>query len=82
MCSSDLSWQMLVAPAKSPRPVVDKLHAEIKSILALGETKDFIVKGGMLTFENPSVEGLQDFVKSEIVRWGKVVHQAGVAGSQ
>ncbi len=76
------SWQMLVAPAKSPRPVVDKLHAEIKSILALGETKDFIVKGGMLTFENPSVEGLQDFVKSEIVRWGKVVHQAGVAGSQ
>jgi tripartite-type tricarboxylate transporter receptor subunit TctC len=76
------SWQMLVAPAKSPRPVVDKLHAEIKSILALGETKDFIVKGGMLTFENPSVEGLQDFVKSEIVRWGKVAHQAGVAGSQ
>jgi len=76
------SWQMLVAPAKSPRPVVDKLHAEIKSILALGETKDFIVKGGMLTFENPSVEGLQDFVKSEIVRWGKVVHRAGVAGSQ
>jgi tripartite-type tricarboxylate transporter receptor subunit TctC len=76
------SWQMLVAPAKSPRPVVDKLHAEIKSILAFGETKDFIVKGGMLTFENPSVEGLQDFVKSEIVRWGKVVHQAGVAGSQ
>jgi tripartite-type tricarboxylate transporter receptor subunit TctC len=76
------SWQMLVAPAKSPRPVVDKLHAEIKDILALGETKDFIVKGGMLTFENPSVEGLQDVVKSEIVRWGKVVHQAGVAGSQ
>ena len=76
------SWQMLVAPGKSPRPVVDKLHAEIKSILALGETKDFIVKGGMLTFENPSVEGLQDFVKSEIVRWGKVAHQAGVAGSQ
>jgi tripartite-type tricarboxylate transporter receptor subunit TctC len=76
------SWQMLVAPAKSPRPVVDKLHAEIKSILALGETKDFIVKGGMLTFENPSVEGLQHFVKSEIVRWRKLVHQAGVAASQ
>ena len=28
----------------------------------------------------PSVEGLQDFVKSEIVRWGEVVRQAGLAG--
>jgi hypothetical protein len=36
----------------------------------------------MLPFENPSVEGLQGFVKSEIVRWGKVVQRAGIAGSE
>ena len=34
------SWQMMVAPAKTPRPVVDKLHAELKAILALPEIKD------------------------------------------
>jgi hypothetical protein len=32
--------------------------------------------------DNPSVEGLQNFVKAEIVRWGKVVQQAGLAGTQ
>ena len=32
--------------------------------------------------ENPPVEGLQEFVKSEIARWGKVVRDAGIAGSQ
>jgi hypothetical protein len=32
--------------------------------------------------ESPSVEALQAFVKSEIERWGKVVRQAGIAGSQ
>jgi tripartite-type tricarboxylate transporter receptor subunit TctC len=76
------SWQMLVAPAKTPRPVVEKLHGEIKSILTMDDTKEFILGGGMLTFDNPSVEGLQEFVKAEVVRWGKVVSQAGIAGSQ
>jgi len=36
----------------------------------------------MLPFENRSVEGLQDFVESETVRWGKIVQQAGIAGSE
>lgn len=76
------SWQMLVAPAKTPGPIVDKLHAEVKAILATSEIKDRIVNDGMLLMDNPSVEALQDFVKSEIVRWGKVVQQAGLAGTQ
>jgi tripartite-type tricarboxylate transporter receptor subunit TctC len=76
------SWQMVVAPSKTPRPVVDKLHAELKSILASQEIKDFILKNGMLPMENTSVESLQGFVTSEIARWGKVVEQAGIKGSQ
>jgi tripartite-type tricarboxylate transporter receptor subunit TctC len=76
------SWQMLVAPAKTPRPIVDKLHAELKAILATAEMKERFANDGMLMMDNPSVEGLQDFVKAEIVRWGKVAQQAGLAGTQ
>ncbi|MFL4969931.1 MAG: Bug family tripartite tricarboxylate transporter substrate binding protein [Xanthobacteraceae bacterium] len=76
------SWQMLVAPAKTPRPILDKLHAEAKSAVETQDIKDQIVTGGMLPMDNPSIEALQDFVKSEIVRWGKVVQQAGLAASQ
>ena len=76
------SWQMIVAPAKTPRPIVDRLHSELLSVVALPEFKDQIISGGMLPMDNPSVEGLQDFVKSEIVRWGAVVRQAGLAGSE
>jgi tripartite-type tricarboxylate transporter receptor subunit TctC len=32
--------------------------------------------------DNPSVEGLQAFVKSEIVRWAAVVRRAGLQDSQ
>jgi tripartite-type tricarboxylate transporter receptor subunit TctC len=77
-----VSWQMIVAPAKTPRPVVDKLHREMVGILNTQEAKDQIVKAGFLPIDSPSVEGLQAFVKSETARWGKVVRDAGFAGSQ
>ena len=77
-----VSWQMIVAPAKTPRPIVDRLHSELVSILATQDAKDQITKSGFLPIDNPSVEGLQAFVKSETERWGKVVRAAGFAGSQ
>jgi tripartite-type tricarboxylate transporter receptor subunit TctC len=76
------SWQMIVAPARTPRPIVDRLHDELMKAVALPEFKDQIISGGMLPMDNPSVEGLQDFVKVEIVRWGAVVRRAGLAGTE
>ena len=77
-----VSWQMLVAPAKTPRPIVDRLHKELAAVLEQQDIKDQILKYGFLPVQNRSVEGLQDYVKSEIARWGKVVRDAGIAGSQ
>ena len=76
------SWQMIVAPAKTPRPIVDKLHGELMDVVALPEFKNQIIGGGMLPMDNPSVEGLQDFIKAEIVRWGAVVRRAGLEGTE
>ena len=77
-----VSWQMIVAPAKTPRPIVDKLHGEMVGILRTQEAKDQIAKYGFVPIDSPSVEGLQSFVKAEIARWGKVIRDAGFAGSQ
>jgi tripartite-type tricarboxylate transporter receptor subunit TctC len=73
-------WHMMVAPAKTPRPIVDKLHAHLLAILAIPEINGEIVKLGMLSFDSPSVVGLQDFVQTEIVRWRQVVQRAGLLG--
>jgi tripartite-type tricarboxylate transporter receptor subunit TctC len=75
-------WFMVTAPAKTPRAIVDKLHGELRSILATPDVKDQISKLSLLPLESPSVEEMQRFVKSEIVRWAKVVKQAGIAGSE
>ena len=51
-------------------------------MLATPEVSGQVAKTGMLPMATTTVEGLQAFVKSEIARWGKVVQQAGIAGSQ
>jgi tripartite-type tricarboxylate transporter receptor subunit TctC len=77
-----VGWQMLVAPAKTPRPIVDRLNRELTDILAQADTKEQVLKYGFLPVANRSVAALQEFVKSETARWGKVVTEAGIAGSQ
>jgi tripartite-type tricarboxylate transporter receptor subunit TctC len=74
-------WHMMVAPARTARSVVEKLHIELTGILALPEIQAEIIRLGLLAFDNPPVDDLPSFVKSEIVRWGKIVQQAGLAGT-
>jgi tripartite-type tricarboxylate transporter receptor subunit TctC len=77
-----VSWQMMVAPAATPRPIVERLNTELTAVLAMPDVKEQILKFGFLPLQNRDVEGLKEFVTAEIARWGKVVRDAGIAGSQ
>jgi tripartite-type tricarboxylate transporter receptor subunit TctC len=77
-----VAWLMLVAPAGTPKPIVDKLHDDLKAIVANPDTQHRLVDLGVIPIDTPPVDELRAYVKSEIVRWGKVVEQAGIAGSQ
>jgi tripartite-type tricarboxylate transporter receptor subunit TctC len=77
-----VGWQMLVAPAKTPRPVVERLNREMTQLLAQPESKEQVLRYGFLPVANRSVDALTEYVKSETVRWSKVVHDAGIAGTQ
>ncbi len=75
-------WFMVTAPGQTPKPIIDKLHAELRSIVATPEVKEQITKLSLLPLDTPPIEEMQRFVKSEIVRWRKVVQAAGIAGSE
>jgi tripartite-type tricarboxylate transporter receptor subunit TctC len=76
------AWQMLVAPAKTPREIVDRLNAEFNAIVREPPTMADINGRGHVAIATPSVGDLQKFVQSEIARWAKVVEAAGAKGVQ
>jgi tripartite-type tricarboxylate transporter receptor subunit TctC len=74
-----VAWQMLVAPANTPKEIVDTLYKELKAILALPEIKQRINALGMIPVDSPPPEELARYVKTEIVRWGEVVKKSGAS---
>ena len=77
-----VSWLALVAPAATPAEIVDKLHAEVKAIMADPAVQQKFIDLGNIPLVSPPPDELRRYVKSEIVRWGKVVEKAGLAGSE
>jgi tripartite-type tricarboxylate transporter receptor subunit TctC len=77
-----VSWQLVVAPAGTPKDIVDKLHNAFKAVLKLPEIQNEFATTGRIPVDSASPADLQKFVQSEIVRLGKVVEQAGIARSQ
>jgi tripartite-type tricarboxylate transporter receptor subunit TctC len=75
-------WGMLAVPAGTPKEVVSKLQAALTAVLALPDVQQQIVKLGMIPGGTASSEELERFIAAEIARWGKVVTQAGLAGTE
>jgi len=73
---------MVAAPAGLPQPIVYKLNGELRAIMAEPDIQKDFTDRGLIPVVSPLPEELQDYVRSEIVRWSKVVEQAGAAGSQ
>lgn len=76
------SWQMMIAPAKVPPEILNRLNVEIRAIVADPEVQKDFSSRGLIPLVSGAPEELQAYVKSEIKRWGDVVHRAGVAASQ
>ena len=71
------SWNALAAPAKTPQPVLDKLHeAVVKALAAPDVTRRFAELGVEPRPSSP--EELKAFYASEARRWTEVVERAGI----
>ncbi len=73
---SSLPFAMF-APAKTPLPVIQTLNREIVRILKAPEIKERFLNAGTEVVGS-SPEQLASTIKSEMVRWGKVIKDAGI----
>ena len=76
------SWHTITTTANVPKPIVHKLYDNIRDIMGDPSVTETLTKDGTLPQTSPPPEDLKHFVASEILRWGKVVEQAGLAGSE
>jgi tripartite-type tricarboxylate transporter receptor subunit TctC len=72
-----LFFQGIVAPAGTPKDIVDQLYREIEKILARPDVKDRLAAIGFgVTISSP--EEFQVQLKTEAARWAKVIRDANI----
>ncbi len=76
------AWQAIAAPGGTPKEVLAKLNGAVHTAVTDPEVGKQLVGLQFIPIGKGSPEELDRFVKSETVRWAKVLQQAGVAGSE
>jgi len=72
-----LSWYGLFAPAATPKPVIDRVHAESTRLLATADMKERLAQQG---FEpaGGDIPAFRAFIRSETEKWARVIKTAGI----
>lgn len=72
------TWYGVLAPAKTPRPVIDKLNESLRQVMAAPEVKDKLASlGADLTVSSPQAYGAM--LKAEVARWATLVKATGMS---
>ncbi len=71
-------WFGIVAPAATPRDIVVKLHGVIVNTVRHADTRERLVNGGAEPIGS-SPEEFSTYIRSETVKWAKVVKSAGIS---
>jgi tripartite-type tricarboxylate transporter receptor subunit TctC len=70
-------WLGLMAPAKTPRPVLDRLNAEVNKIINSPDVKENWAKQGA-TPMGMTPEQFGKFMRADIRKWAKLVNETGM----
>jgi tripartite-type tricarboxylate transporter receptor subunit TctC len=70
-------WFGLLAPAGTPRPIVDKVNRAVGVVLNTPDVRKRLIENNAVPAHN-SPDEFNAQIKSDIVKWGKVVRDAGI----
>lgn len=70
-------WYGILAPAGTPRPIIDRLNAEIRKALASPDMKERLAKSGVDPMTS-TPEQFAGHIRSEAVRYARIIKDAGI----
>ena len=71
------NWNGFFVPARTPRPIVNRLNKELAAALSLPDIKEFLFKQG-LDAAPGTPEQFAQYMRSEYAKWSKVIKAAGL----
>jgi tripartite-type tricarboxylate transporter receptor subunit TctC len=74
-----VSWHVLLAPAATPRPIVERLHAEMNRITANPAFQKRVTEIGLMPLQPRPMAEIERYIEGERERWGGVLKQLGLA---
>lgn len=72
------AWYGVMAPAKTPRSIINALHAAFTKVLALPEVKASLDQLGIEPFVQPTPEDADAYIRADSARWGEVIKKSGL----
>ena len=72
-------WYGMLTPSGTPRELIGRLNAEIVKALASPDLRDKLAASGIES-RTSTPEQFAEFIRSEAVRYGKVIRDAGIKG--
>jgi tripartite-type tricarboxylate transporter receptor subunit TctC len=72
-----ITWNSMAGPANMPRPIVDRLHAEVARVMAMPEVRDRLIPLAVEPAAN-GPQALRDLLVAETELWGRVIRAANI----
>jgi tripartite-type tricarboxylate transporter receptor subunit TctC len=72
------AWWGILAPAGTPKPIVDRFHAELVKALKLPDVDKMLSETQGMDVVALSPEATQRWIVENMARWGKVVKENGI----
>ena len=72
------SWQGVLVPSGTPRPIVEKLRAAIAKVLADPEVRARMLRSGVIAVASKSPEEFRAYMDAETAKWSKVIEDNGL----
>jgi tripartite-type tricarboxylate transporter receptor subunit TctC len=71
------TWTAMGAPARTPRPIIERLNRELAAILRMPDVQERYAAGGSTT-TGGTPEQFHDYLKSELAKFSTLIREAGI----
>jgi tripartite-type tricarboxylate transporter receptor subunit TctC len=72
------AWWGIYAPTGTPKPIIDRFHAELVKVLSQPDVRKTLAEGLGMDLVVSTPEELQKWTLEQLARWGKIVKESGI----